>query len=127
MTLLDNFPHTAVARIRQRTRDSLGGNRDEFTILSGWASGVACWQQRARESEILEFEKRGISVTDKIYFTDDPQLDERHILVVTNTPRGGIKPTRSRIYEIRSFAEPDASAGLGIVWRVMAEFKTTEG
>lgn len=121
MSLLNNFPHTAVAKIRQRSRDNLGGSKDVFATLASWRSGVACWQQAARESEIREFDKRGISVTDKIYFTTRPDLDERHTLTVTNPKTGTVNT-----YEVRSHAEPDATAGLGVVYRVMAEYKTTE-
>lgn len=119
MTLLQQFPHTAKAEIRVRTRGALGGSVDSFSTVF---SGVACWQQHARESEITEFEKRGLAATDKVYFLTDPGLDERHILTITN-PRTGSE----RVFEVRSRAEPDASAGLGVVYRVMCELRTTEG
>ncbi len=80
----------------------------------------ACWQQSAKESEILEFAKRGISVTNKVYFTDRPAVDEQHTLIITNPQTG-----QTNTFEVRSRAEPDASAGLGILYRIMCELTTT--
>jgi hypothetical protein len=62
----------------------------------------------------LEFDKRGISVTDKVYFLTDPGLDENHNLAIG-----------SDTYEVRSFSDPDASAGLGVVYKVFVERTTT--
>lgn len=116
MSILDNFPHSAVARTRTRTRGDLGGSKDSFTAVF---VGRACWQQQASNREIREFEKRGIDVTDKIYFLTDPELDERHILVVSGT-------SGTSTYEVASKSDPDASAGLGVVYKVMCK-KTTTG
>ena len=120
MSLLDSLPHTATARIRTRTTDSIGGAKDAFADVSGFVART-CWQQAASEAEILEFDKRGISVTDKVYFVLRPAIDERHLLVVTNSLTG-----QTDTYEVRSRADPDAGAGLGRVYRVMCE-KTTTG
>lgn len=111
MGLLDNFPHTAIAKIRARVQDALGGTRDTFTTVF---QDRACWRQFAKESEIVEFEKRGMSVTDKVYFLSNPGLDERHILIISGD-----------VFEVRSTAIPDASAGMSVVWRVMCELTTT--
>lgn len=118
MSILDSLPHTATAKKRTRTKDSLGGSVDTFptTVFTD----RSCWQQVAKDSEILEFDKKGITVTDKVYFTSDPELDEKHILLITN-PLVGTTVT----YEVRSRALPDASAGLGVVFRVMCERTTT--
>ena len=120
MSLLDNLPHTATARVRTRTTDSIGGAKDAFADVSGFVARP-CWQQTASEAEILEFAKRGISVTDKVYFALRPALSAQHILVVTNVSTG-----QTDTYEVRSVADPDASAGLGVLYRVMCE-KTTTG
>lgn len=111
MGILSNFPHTATAKIRSRAQDSLGGSRDSFTVVF---SDRACWRQLASDREVTEFEKRGMSVTDKVYFLTNPNLDERHILLIGND-----------VLEVRSSAIPDASAGKSVVWRVMCEFTTT--
>ena len=41
-----------------------------------------CWRQAASEREILQYQKRGIAVTHKIYFATDPGLDERHFITI---------------------------------------------
>lgn len=111
MGILDNLPHTATAKVRTRTIDTLGASVDTWTNVF---EDRACWQQAASEREITEFSKRGISVTTKIYFTTDPELDETHVIDVNDGT-----------YEVRSRSKPDASAGMGIVWRVYAEETTT--
>ncbi len=104
MSLLDNMPHKATIRIRSRTKDTMGGAKDSFTTVS---TDVPCWRQTAKESEIIEFQKRDIVVTDKIYFPSDPGIDERHSIVINGD-----------ILSVRSRAHPDASAGKGVVWRI---------
>lgn len=111
MGLLDNFPHLANAYVRTRVSDGLGGGQDSFGLVF---SNRRCWRQNASDREIVELGRRGISVTNRIYFLSDPELDETHSLIIG-----------SDVYEVRSRATPDASSGLGIVWRVMAEHTNT--
>ena len=112
MSILDSFPHRVTATRRVRSKGSLGGSRDDTTVVF---SNRPCWRQSATAAEIQEFDKWGIAVTDKFYFTTNPGLDERHVLTID-----GLE------YKVVSRPLPDASAGLGVVWRVMAEYKTTE-
>ena len=121
MTILDAFPHICTAKRRTRTKGSLGGSKDSFptTVFTD----RACSRQVASASQIQEFEKKGITVTDKVFFTSDPGIDERHILTdVRNT--GAMAGTGDTL-EVRSRPVPDASVGLGVVYRVMAEISTT--
>lgn len=118
MSILNNFPHEAAATIRSRTMGPLGGSSDSYTSVF---TERDCWAQLASQREILEFEKRGMSVTNKIYFLTDPGLDERHVLTITRKSGGSIG-----VFEVRSKSIPDATAGLAVVWRVMAEVRTTE-
>ncbi len=113
MSLLDNFPHTCTTKRRTRTKGTLGGSKDSFAVVS---TDLECWQQSATDAEILEFSRRGIIVTNKVYFPSDPGVDAGYILVVTN-PQTGTTDT----LEVKSRAKPDASAGLGVLFRVMAE------
>ena len=117
MSILDNFPHSCTTKRRARTKGSLGGSKDTFTAVS---SNLKCWQQAASDNEIKEFAKSGIVVTNKVYFTADPGVDTRFVLVVTN-PQTGTTDT----LDVKSRAKPDASAGLGLVYRVMCEHSTT--
>lgn len=111
MSLLDNLPHLYTAKTRTRVADTLGGSKDSYAILS---SGT-CWHQQAGDSEVSEFQKRGITITGKVYFAADPALHEGHVLVIDG-----------QTYDVTSYPEQDASAGLGIVWRVMVNRMTNE-
>ena len=48
-------------------------------------------------------------MTDKVYFTSDPGVTAEHYLVFDGSE-----------YKVMTKADPDASAGLGRVFRVMA-------
>jgi len=110
VSILDNLPHTAKKLRRTRAQDEYGGTRDTFAQVG---ADLSCWRQAATEREIERFSKRGISVTDKVYFTANPSLDEQYILEIG-----------SSWYEVRSVSDPDASVGLAIVWRAMVELTT---
>ena len=111
MSILENMPHSFVAKQRTRTADSLGGSSDSYATVS---SGT-CWHQQAGDSEVAEFQKRGITISGKVYFTSNPALDESHVLVIDG-----------QTYDVTSYPEQDASAGLGVLWRVMVNRKTSE-
>ena len=67
-------------------------------------------------TNVIEYyAQRGQTVTNKFYFTSDPGLDERDQIVISD----------GNVYDVISAPEPDASAGLGVVWRVMARRSTT--
>ena len=63
------------------------------------------------------FDKRGIEVTNKVYFLTDPQIHEGYVLQFADS---------SYLYEVVGFADPDATAGLGVVEKVFAR-RTTVG
>ena len=109
MSLLDALPHTFVAKKMVRVPDSLGGNKDTYTTVS---TGT-CWHQQAGDSQVTEFAKRGITISGKVYFATDPALDESHVLVIDG-----------QTYDVISFPEQDASAGLGVLWRIMVNRST---
>lgn len=106
--LLDNLPHTCTAKKRRRAKGTLGGSKDSFPTVV--FTDRACWQQPAGDREIVEFQKRDITITNKVYFISDPELDENHVLVIDGDT-----------YEVRSHSSPDCSAGLGVLWKVMVE------
>lgn len=113
MSLLDSLPHSATAKSRTRTKDSLGGSRDSYSTTV--FADRACWLQLARDGEKLEFQKRSIEVTNRVYFSADPELGINHILEIG-----------SDSYKVKSTASPDASAGLGVLWRVMVELVSSD-
>lgn len=108
MSILDNLPHTISIKRRTRTRGDTGGTVDTFTTVN---ASIACWHQPANSRETTQMQKRGIAVTDKFYFTEDPDVTARDTIVAED----------SREFEVRS-TQPDASAGLGIVFKVLAEY-----
>jgi hypothetical protein len=106
--LLNQLPHLATAKRRTRAKDTLGGSKDSYaTVLF---TDRACWRQPVSDAEVVQFQKREIKVTHKIYFAADPVLSDEDVLVI-----GG------ESHKVRSVSDPDASVGLGILWRVMVE------
>jgi hypothetical protein len=111
MSLLEQLPHLCTAKRRTRTLDSLGGSKDAYTTLF---ADRACWKQPLGETETIDFMRRSINVTNKFYFADDPELDERDIIVHDGDT-----------YEVRSIGDPDCSAGLGVLWKAVVEKMAT--
>lgn len=113
MSILDKLPHTCTAQRRTRSQGALGGGKDS------WSTTVftdrECWRQPAKDSESEYAMKRGISVSHKVFFTSDPQVDERDRLVFSDGN-----------YLVRSRPIPDASLGLGVVYRVMVDDDSAE-
>jgi len=116
MSLLDNFPHECTIRRRTIAKGDLGGGKTSSTVEQ---TGVSCWVQTASDREVLAYEKMGMSINRKIYFLSDPSVTERHEILVTK--KLGVAVSSPAVLEVRSEALPDASAGLGVVYRVMAE------
>lgn len=118
MSLLDTMPHRCTIRHQTVTKGSLGGSRTTPVVDR---TGVHCWEQNASHGEILEYEKRGMVVTHKVYFAADPGVTVRHQILVTE--RGGAAVADPIVLDVRSEARPDAGAGSGVVFKVMAEQK----
>jgi hypothetical protein len=95
----------------------LGGSRRAATVEQ---TGVKCWDQPASDDQIEEFSKHGIAINRKIYFIADPSVTEAHEILITSRDAGTTTIANPVALEVRSEALPDASAGLGKVYRVMA-------
>lgn len=121
ISLLDQLPHVCTIRYRTRSKGTLGGSKDSFTSQE---TGVRCWEQAAGDNEVLEYQKRGIRIARKVYFTSDPGVTERHQILVTS--RNGTAVSSPIPLDVRSRAMPDASAGLGVLYRVMCDEHTGE-
>jgi len=121
MSLLDNLPHKCTIRKRIRTKGGLGGSKDSYLNTQ---TSVACWAQVASHTDTVEFEKKGMVVNRKVYFTSDPGIDEQYQIVITEM-NGTAVATASQIpLEVRTEARPDASAGKGLLWKLFAEERT---
>lgn len=122
MSILENLPHRCeiYRRSVEPNSDDLGVVVDRLVLV---AANVSCFEQPVNTTESKDWQKRGITVTSKIYFVADPQIDERHVIFLTNR-NGTSIPANSRIrLEVRSISEPDASMGASLVWRAMLENK----
>lgn len=109
--LLDNLPHTCTAKRRRRYPDERGGFIDTYpTILF---SSRECWRQKASDREVNWWQAKSIDVTNRVFFVVDPALTENDVLVFPDSP--------GYYYQVQSYAEPDDSAGLGLMWRVMVQ------
>ena len=117
MSLLDNLPHKCKIQRRDQTASPLGGNRVTRTVEQ---ENVACWEQTANTSEVEKFGKMGIRVTTKIYFTTDPGVTDRHEILVTE--RNGVTVASPVRLQVLQPAYPDASVGLGLLYRVMGSY-----
>jgi hypothetical protein len=107
--LLDSMPHTCTAYRRKRTVDSSGGFVDSFSTVV--FASKECWRMKASDQEVEWWQQRGVDLTHKVYFWEDPGVDEGCVLEFGDGYR----------CDVKSYADPDASAGLGVVWRVMVQ------
>ena len=121
MSLLDNFPHRCTLIRNTRQQDALGASCDVPEVM---AAEVECWVQQAGTSEMRDFEKRGMRVNRKVFFTFDPQVTEQYDILITEI--NGVAQTNPARHTVRTQPQHDASAGLGVVWRVMTEELTSK-
>lgn len=85
---------------------------------------MECWEQAASESESQEYEKLGMAVSSKIFFTSKPNVTRRHQLLMTS--RMGVAVAVPDVLDVVSTRLPDDSAGMGILWAVMCNRNTGE-
>jgi len=123
MSLLDELPDRCTIQRRVRVKDSLGGSKDGFVVEQ---TDVECWEQQAGAAESAEFEKKGITVTSKVYFVENPKLTSRHQIVVTSRNGVVIDAADQAVLDVAAAPLPDVSVGRGLLWRVMVGFKEGE-
>ena len=110
MTLLNSLPHTVEIQIRSTSQDELGADLETWTTVSG-QDEVEAWVQPAGMAEIDRFAKRGQRVSKKVYFADDPSIDDRHRIVYNDVP-------------YRFVAFDNADAGLDVLWKAFVDDET---
>lgn len=125
MSLLDtnNLPHKCRIQKRVRTLDAYGGNIESLSTVQ---SNVACWEQQASASEILAFQKRGMTIDRKIFFPTNPGVTNQNQIVITERQGVAVDSEDEIVLEVKSITKPDAFAGLAGLWRVMANELTSE-
>jgi len=121
VSLLENLPHRCTIRRRVRSKGTLGGSKDSFTVEQ---TGVHCWEQKAGDSEITEFSKRGIRISRKVYFVNDPEVTERHQILITE--KSGVVDSDPTPLDVKSTPRPDADVGFGLLFRVFVDESTGE-
>lgn len=121
MSLLDNLPHRCTIRKRVRSKGTLGGGRNDPSDVS---TGVECWDQPAGDSEINFYMKQGMTINRKVYFASNPNVTEENQILITSRDGGSTTESSPVVLDVVSAAQPDASAGLGILWRVMCHYRT---
>ncbi len=121
MTLLDSMPHECTIQRRTRAKGALGGSKDTAVVEQ---TGVECWEQRASTVELTDFAKRGMSVNTKVFFPSDPGVSSKHQILITK--RDGTDVSSPIAFDVMSSDAPDASAGLGVLWRVFIGRKTSQ-
>jgi len=119
MSLLNSFPHRCTIQRMVRSSGSLAGSKTTPVIEQ---TNVSCWEQPAGDAEVEEYQKRGMKVTHKIYFTVDPGVTERYQILITE--RSGIAVASPIALDVKSEPRPDATAGLGVVYKVMCDLLT---
>jgi hypothetical protein len=111
------MPHKCTIQRRTRTKGSLSGSKDDPTVEQ---TDVPCWEQAASHAEIDDFNKQGMSVDRKIYFTSDPAVRRRHQILITE--RNGATVSSPIPLDVVSESVPDAGAGTGVVFKVMCDY-----
>lgn len=120
MSLLDQFPHRCTIRRRTRIRDEYIGSKDHPAEILH--TDIECWEQQASASEKKEYDKRGIQISRKIFFLADYGITEQDEILITE--RLGTAVANPVPLDVKSRVDPDASAGLGVLFRVMADINT---
>ena len=85
---------------------------------------MECWEQRASTTETNEFAKRGMNIRTKVFFPSDPGVTSRHQILITS--RDGVAVSSPIAFDVMSSEAPDASAGLGVLWKVFIGRITSE-
>jgi len=116
MSLLDSMPHLCTIQKEVTSAGSLGGSKLAMTDVT---TGVGCWVQTASSSEVDMYAKRGMTINYKVFFSSDPNVTEHNRIKVTHIHGAAVSSPRS--LKVMSVPHPDASAGLGVLYRVMCE------
>lgn len=121
MSLLDSLPHRCSIFLLVPGIDSYGGNTN---VPTEEKADVECWEQAASSEDVEEFDKRGILIKRKIFFKEDPSLTEKHVIKITSRDRGVTIITSPPELRVKTKSLPDASAGLGLLYKVMVDDQT---
>jgi hypothetical protein len=112
MSLLSQMIHRVRHERPSYARDT--GDVGDRQTMATVATSVESWVQNASTSEIIEYQKRDMMITDRIFFNANPSAQVGDRFVVTSGPsRVG------NIFKMKDLVE--RSAGKGVLWRAMCE------
>ena len=126
MSLYDvgNLPLLCSVYKTTRVREAGVGHSMKTPVFV--ASSVKCWEQAASASETKKYLQRGYTISRKVYFNYDIRsiISERCMIVITHRQNAdgeqeAVSDATREYYDVVSIDEPDASAGYGILWKVM--------
>jgi len=124
MSLLDNLPDECTIQRLVRTKGELGGSKDSATVEQ---TGVSCWEQQVLAAESLLYQKHGMELQSKVYFTKNPHVSRRHQITMTSRNNGeAVALADQKAWDVLNSPAPDASVGRGLLWRVMLGTNTAE-
>lgn len=123
MSLLDEStaPHKCTIRRRVAAgsqRDALGSVRPTQTVDQ---TEVPCWEQPVSANEIQAWAKRGMTISRKVYFYENPNVTSRHEILITE--RDGETVDSPVPMDVMG-TDPDCTVGLGLLFKVMCNVQT---
>ena len=117
MALTENLPHKCTISLRTAARvGNLGGVQDTASVVS---ENVPCWEQQMGSAEQMRYEKQGIQINRKIYFSTDPNITQRHQIRITE--RNGTPVAGEPEMKVTTLVDPDVNVGFGNLFRVFVE------
>jgi len=121
VSLLDNLPHICTIRLKSHAQGSMGQSK---VTARNVRLNMACWEQPAGDSEFGSYQKEGVRITHKVFFLENPYVKRRYQIVITH--RQGVAVANPKVLDVVSYPMPDATAGLGVCYRVLCEEVTSE-
>lgn len=121
MSLLQSLPHLCTIRRRKNagtatSGDAFGGPKNSRVEEQ---TNVPCWEQPLSANEQLKYDKMGVVANRKIYFTTNPNITDRSEIIITQRHGEDVAEADQVVIDGLIAADPDASAGLGRLFRVM--------
>lgn len=122
-SILDNLPDECSIQRLVRTKGELGGSKDAPTVEQ---TGVSCWEQQVSASDSARYQRQGMELRSKVYFTENPNVSRRHQIVITSRNGTAIASAGQIAWDVFDSPAPDVNVGRGGLFRVMIGRNTSE-
>jgi len=123
MSILDNFPDECTIQRLVRAKGDFGGSKDSPVVDQ---TEVSCWEQQVSAAESMRYQRQGMKLRSKVYFTADPNVTRRHQIIVTSRNGTAIVAVNQVALDVLDEPSPDANVGQGGLFRVMIGRNTSE-